>query len=264
MEWSGTAWDSVPEDRRWFLGGAFDGDGCVLASGGRLRMCMTQAARGRPLLDLFSEVLGGRVYDRTPTQPRETHQPTAVWYLNGPAARVACGHLAPYTHLKRRQLDVAHTTTPAAAAATILADLKRVPHDPIRERLHVAYAAGIVDTDGSMRVFPYIRLSVAQKYPAVVHALRETFDAGGVCQETPAAFRWQVYGRNAKAIIEMLQPHFVAKRPQADIVLLAKLTRDTDAHVQLMAYQGNQGAKAGDGIAHNKLAILPTRLRQRK
>lgn len=241
-------WDNVTEDSRWFLGGAFDGDGCVHVTTRQLapRLVVTQAERGLKLLHTFRDVCGGAIYAGPLPKNPERHQPTWAWCITGFAAACLAEKLAPYTLLKKRQLLMAAVFQETLRKdtkqrlATRLVELKRVPHTPIRHLLRDPYAAGFVDTDGSLRAYPNVGIHVTQKYPAIVHAFQETFRVGTVHQ-TPTACRWHVSGPSAKVVVRSLEPFLVVKKPQAHIVLNAKLTNDVEARQALKPLQGNQG-----------------------
>lgn len=256
------AWEDAPEEVRWYAGGAFDGDGCVHITSRHLRprLVITQAERGRMLLDHFQALCGGAIYAGPRPRDMEKHQRTWAWCLTGMAAALMCSKLAPYTHLKRSQLELAAAfqktmnQTSKKELASQIASLKKQPHMPIHAvPLHHAYAAGIVDTDGSLRAFPSVGLSVTQKYPAVLEALRQTYGIGSVTGP-----KWQVSGTKAKEVLRHVQPFLVAKKPQADIVLQAKLTGDIDAKIALMPLQGNQGPRR-----HNRAAAGLSKLNVR-
>lgn len=238
-----------------YIGGVFDGDGCVTAvSKHSVRLSVTQASRGRALLHLLHACLGGTIYERNGGKPvSERHQPVAVWVLGGAAAKAVCLQLQAHTYLKRAQFSLASS----GRTLEMLPLLKQEAHAPIEDLpLPLPYCAGLLDTDGGLRVVPCIRFSVSQKYPAVLHALQKTFDKGTVCKESDTAYRWQVYGKNAKHVLSLIQDYTHVKKEQVSLVLQARLTKDTDTHIALMAYQGNQGC-----TTENKLLIMPTTLR---
>lgn len=240
-------WDDAPEDLRWFAGGAFDGDGCVNLSAKRNilpRLEMTQALRGRALLDTFHNLFGGAIYERAKPRDPERHQAICTWVLTGALAAIASFKLAPYTFLKRPQLHLVSTfqkpltMTAKRALYTRVSSLKKQPHEAIANvPLPVPYTAGLLDTDGYFRGYPSVGLQLTQKYPAVLLAMQETY-GGGVCGD-----KWYVNGTKAKRVVEIVKQFIVAKRPQADIVLNAKLTNDIDAKIALMPFQGNQGRR---------------------
>lgn len=264
------AWENESEPVKWYAGGAFDGDGCVHITKRQLapRLVITQATRGKALLEEFQRLFGGSIYtSKAPVDPTK-HQQTLAWCLTGVAAAHACLQLAPYTHLKRQQLvlasQFAHKMPKETKqyVADDIATLKKQPHEPIQNiPIPEPYAAGIIDTDGSLRAYPSISLSVTQKYPAVVTALHTTFQRGSISR-SPQAARWHVYGSTAKDILRSLEPYLVAKKDQAHIVLEAKLTKDTDARIALMALQGNQGPRNKLSPHLSKLQCLKTCLRR--
>lgn len=242
------AWDDASEHARWFLGGAFDGDGCVHVTSRQLspRLVVTQAERGLKLLHTFRDACGGAIYAGPRPKNPDRHQPTWAWCITGLAAACLAERLAPYTLLKKRQLLMAAVfqeklqKDTKQRLATRLVELKHVPHTPIATLLHSPYAAGFVDTDGSLRAYPNVGIHVTQKYPAIAHAFRDTFGVGTV-HETPTACRWHVSGASAKVVVRCLEPFLVVKKPQAHIVLHAQLTKDVGAREALKPLQGNQG-----------------------
>ena len=235
-------WTDATEEERWYAGGAFDGDGCVSVSSAHFlpRLELIQAQRGRALLDTFQALFGGAIYERAKPADPERHQPTWAWVLTGALAMAAARSLAPYAHLKRPQLLlVGHIRTdPKRIVHEQVACLKRHPHLAIEHLpLPTPYAAGLLDTDGSFRAYPHVSLQLTQKYPAALLAMQGTF-GGSVCGE-----KWTVYGAKAKDVVRTIRPFLVVKNPQADILLRAKLTKDIDAKIALLPYQGNQGAR---------------------
>lgn len=242
--------ENAAENALWWTGGVLDGDGCVGIYGGCLSVSICQSEKGVSLLSRMQDSYGGAV--RAAGTPRkETHHQTWTWTLLGARARTFCELIAPYTRLKQPQFDLAMTIPVDRDPETkrllgsMLRDLKHVPHPWIPETVPLAYVAGMIDTDGSMRVRPYIRVMVGQKYDAITRYLVDQF-GGGVTIETRASgpfYRWQVYSASATAFLESIRPHIVAKADQCDIVLAyAHGTLDVaTAHHALQKLQGNQG-----------------------
>ena len=238
------------ENALWWTGGVLDGDGCVGVYGGCLSVSICQSEKGMQLLRRMHDAFGGAI--RAAGTPRkETHHAVWKWDLTGHKARTFCTRLAPYTRLKRPQFDLA-TTMPLERNPLVkrelgetLRTMKHVPHLQIPETVPLAYVAGMIDTDGSMRVHPYIRVMLGQKYDAITRYLVHHF-GGGVTVEKRGSgpfYRWQVYGAPATAFLESIRPHAISKADQCDIVLAyARGTLDVaTAHLALQKLQGNQG-----------------------
>lgn len=220
------------EETMWWAGGILDGDGCVvIRQSGTVLVAIKQAAKGKLLLHHFQALFGGNVY-RAGRTVSVRHQAPFQWELAGAAAKAFCLRIAPYTRLKRRQLELAATVpaNPKGLACVretqsqlryALKDLKAQPHERIRDEVGVpyAYAAGLVDTDGSLDLEPTPRIIVTQKYPAIVDWFRETFGGGVYAYKNRAAHEWKVTGTKAVTVLERMAPYMLAKLEQARVIL---------------------------------------------
>ena len=241
-------WELASHDRRWYIGGAFDGDGCLHITKRQLspRLVITQADRGKVLLQEYQDMFGGAIY-KGPTPQKEVHQPTWAWCLTGYNAASVCELLLPYTHLKKQQLLMGAafqdplTKDIKSRLAVRISQLKHVPHHPIDKPLTTAYAAGIVDTDGCISIHPTLRIGVVQKFPALTQALAETYSAGGPYRGK-TSWTWCTTGKKAESILHELEPHLIVKKEQAHIAFKAQNTQNKAEYREaLAALKGNQG-----------------------
>ena len=90
------------EERLAYLAGFFDGEGCITvnANGGiTLRVINTS----KPVLDLFKEILGGSIGDRT----QKVNKRQYAWSAYGNTAYKILHALYPYLIEKQDQADLA-------------------------------------------------------------------------------------------------------------------------------------------------------------
>lgn len=245
----------VTEVDWWWTGGVMDGDGCVVVRmDGTVIVAIKQAVKGLALLREMSSLHGGTVY--TAGKAIGRRQVAYQWELTGATAKRFCAHVAPYCRLKRSQFELAASVpaNPKGDAAirdeqhrlrNRIRELKTLPHPSIDDVPHRAYAAGFVDTDGSLDILPTTRILVIQKYPAIVDWFAATFGGINYAYKNRQAHEWRVTGAKALALLTTLVPYMRGKRDQATLVLSAKsyATPHIAAH-HLRQLKGNQNKKA--------------------
>lgn len=101
-------WNNISEDVRWWVGGNFDGDGCVgLYKATNLAVVIGKAENAWHVLDRLQELFGGSIH--LFHQETETHQAAKNWKLIGRSAVEFCKVMQKYTLFKRPQLALAAT-----------------------------------------------------------------------------------------------------------------------------------------------------------
>ena len=101
-------WTQINPDTRWWIGGNFDGDGCVVIDEKHgLVVQIAKAENGWPcLVWLHTALKGTIVRNRDAT---ETTQAVKTWYISGLPALQFCQAMKEFTHLKQPQLQLAST-----------------------------------------------------------------------------------------------------------------------------------------------------------
>lgn len=255
-----------------WTGGALDGDGCVMVrKDGRLVVAVKQAVRGRALLDALLEAFGGKVYAAAAPRSAKT-QRAEQWQLEGEAASDFCARIAPHTRLKRNQFQLAAGVLPNPAGRAdirkaradireALQRMKREPHAAIDDAPSVAYAAGIVDTDGCICVGS---VSVSQKWAAICEWLAREHGGYTYAYAGRQAYDWRLSGPRAVEFVRGIRPHLRVKHAQADLVLGATdPASKRKAAEEMRALKGNQRrAWPPDDVASSS-TVGATRARRR-
>ena len=179
----------VPRSTLEYMGGFFDGDGCVSASqklGSRhvwIKLAISQAESGSASLLLFRNVLGGSICRSSGTNG--ARNPVLRWEVCAENALKAAALLRSACSCKQPQLEIASCfpTRPQerAEAAATLKDLKQeAPPTAICPSWR--YLAGFFDAEGSITLTPpaYLQLSMYQKFPPVLHAVQAFLAKHGV------------------------------------------------------------------------------------
>ena len=241
--------DSLDSDTKWWLGGILDGDGCIqIGTQGYLSLNVTQSVKGINLLDTLNELVGGN-YVKGGEPKKDTHRQVYHWGIYGSKASKICGALSKFCHLKKPQMELGAELENASCQQRLLSRkefqlLKKVPHNPI-DYAPLAYIGGIMDTDGSMRVSPALKVQVGQKYSALTTFLVESFGGGVTIEKRSNGpfYRWQIYCSKATEFLRLVRPFIIAKKDQCDVVLdfVDKKIDRKEAHTRLQGLQGNQG-----------------------
>ncbi|CAE7562433.1 unnamed protein product [Symbiodinium sp. CCMP2592] len=158
-----------------YLAGVFDGDGCVQGRSG-LSLRVSQSLDGVSMLMCMRQALGGSIHKSR--DGRGFQKPMLQWALNGGSARHAAKILAPFSIVKRRQLELlvewpqAHADK--ADCAFRLGFLKR-NEAAVPGPCSWAYFAGFFDAEGYIeqpRGKASIVLKIAQKHPTILECLQ--------------------------------------------------------------------------------------------
>ena len=88
----------------WYIGGLFDSDGCVSIERAKYRLSVqvSQAEKGRAVLEEIRRVFGGAI--RQSTKATDRKQVQFQWRLYSTQALEFCSRIHPFTFLKRQQL----------------------------------------------------------------------------------------------------------------------------------------------------------------
>ena len=159
-----------------YLGGFFDGDGCVAPqnnlSGCQLRI--GQLAVNAKVLILFRRFFGGGIGIQRPGIGIQ--QPLLQWVIYGEKARAAARQLCKVCLSKTEQLQLASNWPDDKDKRQLVADklreLKRCPPNiPKQSRSSWAHLAGLFDSDGCIRLLSSqisLSLRISQKYEALL------------------------------------------------------------------------------------------------
>ena len=227
----------IPEDKRWWLGGFFDGDACVCAGidgvSGRVHgitVSINHAILTRSTLEYIHDLLGGRApHFKVPAQL--DRQEVWSWYVCGMQAAQIAQDLLPYTRLKAPQFELAskYYSLPDEDARlntyVRLRQLKHVEHEPFVLQPPLPYFAGIFDAEGSIAMDKRgsVTAKIEQRYPAVLNAAKIRFACGPNSVSKPTyeggTGKWQVASNNCQAFLSAIRPFLVERCCMVDIVL---------------------------------------------
>ncbi|CAK9057768.1 unnamed protein product [Durusdinium trenchii] len=136
-----------------YLGGFFDGDGCVTPVTGLsgCKLQITQVAMNAEVLILFRQFFGGGVYVCEHGKGRK--RPTLKWVVCGGKARIAAKQLCQACLSKTEQLQLASNwpddKDERQLVTSKLRGLKEGPPNiPTQSRLSWPYLTGLFDSDG--------------------------------------------------------------------------------------------------------------------
>eukprot|EP00930_Biecheleria_cincta_P018123 TRINITY_DN14220_c0_g2_i1.p1 TRINITY_DN14220_c0_g2~~TRINITY_DN14220_c0_g2_i1.p1 ORF type:complete len:280 (-),score=33.33 TRINITY_DN14220_c0_g2_i1:25-864(-) len=163
-----------------YLGGFFDGDGCVSARSCTLdwRLSICQSQNSADILMAFYKTFGGGIYH----QMAGTGLANAalMWIASGSAAgdaRIAAAHLAEVSFLKREQLLLAaHWPKCKDMRAGALTKLKMYKQKPETREFAISwpYLAGCFDAEGCIVVPPKevaVRLDISQNHKELLESI---------------------------------------------------------------------------------------------
>ena len=243
------------EAEMWYLGGFFDGDGCVTYSSSFCRLSLSQLARNATVVLMFRRAFGGGICSEKNGQG--VRQPVLQWYITGSAASVAAELLSAYCSGKAEQLRLAaqwpKTANDRAAASTQLHMLKRAaPNLMGCASITWPYIAGLFDSDGYVHVpttQATIYLYIEQKYDAILHKTLDFLAAempGHTGMKVKAKGEAYVLsittlGTSTHALRKLLQAGLLVKRQSATCVLDMSAEKHAEIREQLQVYtSGNQ------------------------
>lgn len=238
-----------------YLGGFFDGDGCVTYSSSFCRLSISQLARNATVVLMFRRAFGGRICADKDGQG--VQQPVLQWYVTGSAASAAAELLSAYCSGKAEQLRLAakwpKTANDRAAASKKLHTLKRAaPNLMGCASLTWPYIAGLFDSDGHVCVpatQASVQLFIVQKYDAILHKTLEFLAAempGHTGMKVKAKGEAYVLGittlgASTHALRKLLQAGLLVKRQSATCVLDMSADKHAEIRDQLQVYiSGNQ------------------------
>ena len=269
-----------------YLGGFFDGDGCVSmsSSSGRVLLCVTQSVQRPRILLRFRAALGGGIHRHW--NARGATQASLRWQATDSKATEAASVLHPFTVMKSAQLhqllDGNICRDRRNKVVNTLLGLKAHTHEPDHGSSTCTwpYFAGLFDAEGSISVQATsnsISLSVSQTNPYILRVTLAFLENEGLGS-------WNLYKMSrgsyelacnhldtAKASLKKLLSHGLSlKRPQAEhcLVLTEKNHAETREAVsqlngQQSIYKRLDEAGVERAKAINKLQTKLSSLRQR-
>ncbi|CAE7322987.1 unnamed protein product [Symbiodinium natans] len=231
-----------------YLAGFFDGDGCVYATAGRCCLSVGQSIDGAEVLKYFQGALGGSI-----CRHRDgvgLRKPTLQWTVRGSAARLAASLLAPYSIVKRKQLEICaewpagHANRAGCSAKLVL--LKR-KDSGIIGKCSWAYLAGFFDAEGHIRHSrAFITLELQQKFITVLECV-QTFLASEMCvkvhvRQRSNNFALSIYTTStSKSILQgMLDAGMLRKAAQAELALSLTSENAVELRLTMAGIVGNQ------------------------
>ena len=242
-----------------YLGGFFDGDGCV-ACKSDLTACwlsMGQVAINAEVLVLFVEFFGGCIYRQANGQG--IRQPKLQWQVHCQEARAAAKQLSSVCLGKREQLDLVSNWWDNKDERQLVADQlreqkKRPPTIPSELSLSWPYLAGLSDSAGCIKLRPNqnskaVKLEITQKYKALLLLskafLDRQFEESGaeIYSCTKSAFRLEITDQKTVRTLlqELLKAGLMIKASTARCAL-APHRNHASMREQLSAtITGNQG-----------------------
>ena len=269
-----------------YLGGFFDGDGCVSLqkTTGKIRLSVSQAAQRPGILLRFRDALGGGIYCER--DECGTSRATLQWLAGDNKAKRAAFVLHSFTIMKQAQLHQllegnvrAHHRTEVAET---LLHLKAPTHEPHQGTFSCTWPffAGLFDAEGYIGVsatYCAIQLSVGQTNPYILKLALAFLQNEGLD-------RWKVYSMSngasklacrhfdcAKLSLEQLLTHGLScKRLQAQLCLDLNKDNHSDIREAVSQLNGQQNfysrldeAGIERAKAIHKLQVKLRSLRQR-
>ena len=268
-----------------YLGGFFDGDGCVslCSASGTVSLVVVQSVQRTSILLRFRDALGGGIH--RDQEARGTSHACLRWQARGDTAREAASVLHSFAIMKSAQLhQVVESNICRDGRSRVVKTLLRLKahtHEPGHGTAAFTwpYFAGLFDAEGSIIVQPLshsISLIVSQTNPYILRVMLAFLENEGLRNWNlyKSGGSYQLMCRHldtAKASLEELLSHGLSlKRPQAEhcLVLTEKNHAETREAVSQLNGQQNFYFRLDEaGIerakAINKLQIKRRSLRQR-
>ncbi|CAK9072830.1 Kinesin-like protein KIF28P [Durusdinium trenchii] len=241
-----------------YLGGFFDGDGCVSPrndlSGCRLRI--GQVAVNAKVLILFRRFFGGGIYIHS--QGIGIQQPMLQWEISGEKARAAARQLCKVCLSKTEQLQLASNWPDDKDKRQLVADklreLKRCPPNiPKQSRSSWAHLAGLFDSDGCIGLDPSgmsLSLKLTQKYEALLVRSKVFLNsklgapiAKVYAQRACYAYDLQIRDQKAVQVVlnKLLSAGLTVKSRTAKCALSLREDNHASIREQISSTTGNQG-----------------------
>ena len=235
-----------------YLAGVFDGDGCVQSRRG-WSLRVAQSLDGVGILMCMQQALGGSIYRLS--DGKGLRKPCLQWILSGSRARHAAKTLAPYSIVKRRQLELLSEWPQAHAdkadCAIRLGFLKH-RESAVPGRCSWAYLAGFFDAEGCIeqhRGKAALVLRISQKHPTVLECLQH-FLARELDVQAQVYYgsRSQCHDlrinktSSSKAVLQkLLDSGLIRKAAQANLALGLTLENAEEVRNAMASMVGNQG-----------------------
>ncbi|CAK9101262.1 Ankyrin-1 (ANK-1) (Ankyrin-R) (Erythrocyte ankyrin) [Durusdinium trenchii] len=240
-----------------YLGGFFDGDGCVSPrtnlSGCQLKI--SQVAVNAKVLILFRRFFGGGICIHS--QGIGIKQPVLRWSISGEKARAAARQLCKVCLSKTEQLQLASNWACDKDERQLVADklheLKRCPPNiPKQSRSSWAHLAGLLDSDGCILLDPShmsLSLRISQKYEALLVRSKTFLNSKlgtpiAKVYALRASYVLQVAGKKAVQVVlnKLLNAGLTVKSRTAKCALSLREDNDASIREQISsATTGNQG-----------------------
>lgn len=265
-----------------YLGGFFDGDGCVslCSASGTVSLVVVQSVQRTSILLRFRDALGGGIH--RDQEARGTSHACLRWQARGDTAREAASVLHWFTIMKSAQLhqvlEGKICRDRRSKVVKTLLRLKAHTHEPDHGTGTCTwpYFAGFFDAEGSIIVQPLshsISLIVSQTNPYILRVMLALLENEGLrnwnLYKSGGSYQsYQLMCRHldtAKASLEELLSHGLSlKRPQAEhcLVLTEKNHAETREAVSQLNGQQNFYSRLDEaGIARAKaIKKLQTKL----
>ena len=241
-----------------YLGGFFDGDGCVSpqADFSGCRLFISQVAVNAEVLILFRRFFGGGIGIQRPGIGIQ--QPLLQWVISGEKARAAARQLCKVCLSKTKQLQLASNwpcdKDERQLFARKLRELKQCPPNiPIQSRSSWAHLAGLFDSDGCIHLKSSqtsLSLLISQKYePLLVRSKTFLNSKLGTpiakVYAVPARYAYDLQINEKKAVQvvlnKLLNVGLTIKRRSAKCALSLREDNHASIREQISCTTGNQG-----------------------
>lgn len=222
--------EPLTDDIVRYMGGFFDGDGCVGIEGNSIRISSCQSTADistpAPVLLFLQRLVGGIINTRPEIVNQRRHQVLRVGGSEQGSKLV--DYLLRGTILKHKQCLLARRFLDSSdaderqalktelASCKILANLQAQRDMPF-DRLGAPYIAGLFDAEGHVAAYKDgYRAGIAQSSsPYLLQRISAKVGLIG----THSGGKWKVCGQFAKTFLMFVQPWIVQKKTQCDALL---------------------------------------------
>ena len=211
-----------------YLAGFFDGDGCCCLHKGSFFMQVSQSFDRADVLMLFQSAFSGGIYRSR--NGRGLRKPILYWRAGGDRAAVAARLLAPYSMVKKKQLELGLQWPANPEPETIFTEkLRGLKHQDscVEAPCSWQYVAGFFDAEGHIQLAAKcaLRLLLSQKFVNVLMCLRRYLASELGCdpylRQSQCAFTLDIGPTPVckRFLRNVLAAGMVQKAPQARLAL---------------------------------------------